>query len=134
MDRQASRFHLPDVYLAYISCLNRQDWPRLGRFVDDAVEHNGRPLGLSGYREMLIKDFHEIPDLRFEVDLLICDDSRAAARLLFNCAPKGDFLGLRIDGRTVSFAENVFYEFRNGKIARVWSIIDKAAIEAQLEG
>jgi predicted ester cyclase len=32
----------------------------------------------------------------------------------------------------VSFVENVFYEFRNGKIAQVWSVIDKAAIEAQL--
>jgi predicted ester cyclase len=32
----------------------------------------------------------------------------------------------------VSFAENVIYEFRNGKIVEVWSIVDKAAIEAQL--
>jgi len=26
----------------------------------------------------------------------------------------------------------VFYEFRERKIAQVWSVIDKAAIEAQL--
>jgi len=32
----------------------------------------------------------------------------------------------------VSFAENVFYEFKSYKIASVWSVIDKAAIEAQL--
>jgi predicted ester cyclase len=32
----------------------------------------------------------------------------------------------------VSFAENVFYQFRAGKIAEVWSVIDKRAIEAQL--
>jgi predicted ester cyclase len=32
----------------------------------------------------------------------------------------------------VSFAENVFYEFKRAKIAAVWSVIDKAAIEAQL--
>jgi predicted ester cyclase len=32
----------------------------------------------------------------------------------------------------VSFAENVFYEFRSGKVWQVWSVIDKAAIEAQL--
>jgi predicted ester cyclase len=30
------------------------------------------------------------------------------------------------------FCENVFYEFREGKIDNVWSVIDKAAIEAQL--
>ncbi|WP_336605525.1 ester cyclase [Chromohalobacter canadensis] len=28
------------------------------------------------------------------------------------------------------FAENVFYEFRDEKIVQVWSVIDKAAIEA----
>ena len=28
--------------------------------------------------------------------------------------------------------DNVFYEFQAGKISQVWSVIDKAAIEAQL--
>ena len=39
---------------------------------------------------------------------------------------------MSINGRTVSFAENVFYEFNGSKIASVWSVIDKTAIEAQL--
>jgi predicted ester cyclase len=46
--------------------------------------------------------------------------------------PKGRFLGMSINERTISFAENVFYEFKGSKIASVWSIIDKTAIEAQL--
>ena len=45
-----------------------------------------------------------------------------------------EFLGLSVNGRMLSFAENVFYEFRLSKIASVWSVIDKAAIEAQLPG
>jgi predicted ester cyclase len=32
----------------------------------------------------------------------------------------------------VAFSENVFYTFVDGKIAQVWSVIDKAAIERQL--
>jgi len=32
----------------------------------------------------------------------------------------------------VQFTENVFHEFFDGRIANVWSIIDKAAIESQL--
>jgi predicted ester cyclase len=32
----------------------------------------------------------------------------------------------------IQFAENVFYEFRDGKIKEVWSVIDKASIERQL--
>ena len=57
-----------------------------------------------------------------------------AARLAFKCSPKEKFLGLIVNGRRVSFAENVFCEFKLSKIASVWSVIDKAAIEAQLAG
>jgi predicted ester cyclase len=123
---------LADIYRAYIACLNRQDWPRLGQFVDDEVIHNDRRFGLAGYRGMLARDFEDIPDLRFNIQMLIADTSRIASRLAFACAPKGIFLGLPVNGRRVSFAENVIYEFHDGKIVQVWSVVDKAAIEAQL--
>ena len=123
---------LADLYRAYVACLNRQDWNELGRHVDEAVEHNGRRLGLSGYRDMLIKDFEDIPDLAFHIELLACEPPLVAARLAFDCTPKSGFLGLKLDGRKVAFTENVFYAFEAEKIVSVWSIIDKAAIEAQL--
>jgi predicted ester cyclase len=53
-------------------------------------------------------------------------------RLDFDCTPVSRFLDLDIDGRRVSFSENVIYEYEEGKIRRVWAIIDKAEIEAQL--
>jgi predicted ester cyclase len=124
--------NLPSIYRAYIACLNRQDWPNLGQFVDDNVSRNGERLGLSGYREMLVRDFHEIPDLHFDLELLVADPPYVASRLAFDCSPNGKFLGLDVNGKRVSFTENVFYEFRAEKIVQVWSVIDKAAIEAQL--
>ncbi|KRP88219.1 ester cyclase [Bradyrhizobium pachyrhizi] len=123
---------LAEIYRNYIACLNRQDWPQLGQFVDEDVCHNGRRFGLSGYRAMLEGDFRDIPDLRFNIVLLVSDASHVASRLAFDCSPKGAFLGLGVNGKRVSFAENVFYEFRDGKIVQVWSVIDKVAIEAQL--
>jgi predicted ester cyclase len=120
------------IYRDYIACLNGQDWPRLGRFVHEDVSHNDCRLGLSGYRAMLEKDFREIPDLHFDIRLLVVDPPHLASRLGFDCSPKGQFLGLSVNGKTVSFAENVFYAFRDGRIWQVWSVIDKAAIEAQL--
>ena len=62
---------------------------------------------------MLERDFEEIPDLRFNIELLICDPPHVASRLRFDCRPKGLFLGLAVNGRRVTFAENVFYEFRD---------------------
>ncbi|WP_377299509.1 ester cyclase [Rhizobium sp. SGZ-381] len=123
---------LQEFYRAYIGCLNRQDWDELGRYVADDVKHNGRPFGLSGYRSMLIKDFEDIPDLHFVIDRLVSEAPLIAARLLFDCFPKGRFLGLNINGRRISFAENVFYEVKGGKIVDVFSVIDKTAIENQI--
>ena len=127
-----NKSELADVYRDYIACLNRQDWPSLSRFVHEEVRHNGAPLGLSGYRQMLERDFIQIPDLHFNIDLLIVDPPHVACRIRFNCAPKEKFLGLDVRGEKISFSENVFYEFLDGKIVEVWSVIDKVAIEAQL--
>ena len=123
---------LSDIYRDYIACLNKQDWPNLGQFVHEEVYYNGEGSGLSGYREMLEGDFRAIPDLYFDIRLLIFEPPRVASRLRFDCTPKGILFGLPVNGKGVSFAENVFYEFRDERIEKVWSVIDKAAIASQL--
>ena len=127
-----TRNELADRYRSYIACLNEQDWANLGNFVHDEVRYNGKHIGLLGYREMLEGDFRAIPDLFFDIQLVICEPPHVASRLQFDCTPKGELFGLPINGRRVQFAENVFCEFLDRKIESVWSIIDKAAIEAQL--
>jgi len=127
-----NRTELSDTYRAYIDCLNAQDWSALERFVHADVRYNDRLIGISGYRAMLERDFFDIPDLHFVIQRLASDPPCIASRLAFDCTPKGTFLGLPVNGRKVSFTENVFYEFRGDRIGEVWSIIDKAAIEAQL--
>ena len=132
MTTPLNKIDLAKHYQDYIACLNRQDWDSLHLFVDEEASHNGQRFGLKGYRQMLVQDFIEIPDLRFNIAMLVCDPPFVASRLAFNCAPKGMFLGLAVNGKRVAFTENVFYEFRAGKIINVWSVIDKAAIERQL--
>jgi predicted ester cyclase len=127
-----SKADLSIVYRGYIACLNKQDWPKLEQFVHDEVYYNGQRIGISGYRELLERDFDEIPDLYFNVQMLISDPPYIASRIGFDCTPKRKFFGLHVNGKRVSFAENVIYEFCNEKIVQVWSVIDKAAIEAQL--
>lgn len=123
---------LSRLYLGYIDCLNRQDWPNLGRFVAADVRYNDAALGLAGYRTMLERDFAAIPDLRFEIRLLVAEPPQVACRLWFDCTPKGELFGLPVNGRRVRFAENVFYAFRERRIAAVWSVIDTATVAAQI--
>lgn len=125
---------LADAYRGYIACLNARDWSSLGRFVADDVHYNGKRVGLSGYREMLEGDVRAIPDLHFDIALIITEPPRVAVRLDFECTPAGELFGLPVNGRRISFSENVFYEFLDGRIASVWSVIDKSAIETQLGG
>ena len=120
------------IYRGYLACLNDQDWTRLGEFVHEKAVHNSKELGLSGYRAMLERDFEEIPDLHFDAEMLLCDPPFVGCRIAFQCSPKGTFFGLPINGKRVSFSEHVFYKFHENKIIEVWSVIDKAAIEAQL--
>lgn len=123
---------LAAIYRGYIACLNQQDWANLGLFVGEDVSHNGRRLGLAGYRAMLEDDFRAIPDLHFHVQLLVCEPPLVASRLNFDCTPKGLLFGLPVNGKRVAFSENVFYAFREGRIETVWSVIDKAAIASQI--
>lgn len=123
---------LEATYRDYITCLNNQDWLRLGQFVHNDAHHNGNYLGVNGYRAMLEADYVQIPDLHFNIELLAVDPPHIACRLRFDVTPKGSFLGLAVDGKKVTFCENAFYLFSDDKIREVWSVIDKTAIEAQL--
>jgi predicted ester cyclase len=127
-----SAIDLPKIYRDYLACLNEQDWSNLGAFVSDDVEYNGQRVRLSGYRAMLERDFRDIQDLRFNIEMLVCEPPHIASRLHFDCTPAGTFLGLPVQGKRIEFAENVFYAFRGHQILRVWSVIDKVAIERQL--
>lgn len=120
------------MYERYIACLNARAWNKLSDFVAADVVHNGRALGVDGYRAMLEENYRDIPDLCFNADLVVADQSHIASRLRFDCTPVAEFDGIPVNGRRVVFHEHAFYTLREGKIAEVLPIIDKAAIEEQV--
>lgn len=120
------------TYKRYIACLNARAWNELGEFVTADVVHNGRPLGVDGYRAMLEGNVRDIPDLHFNADLVVANESHVASRLRFDCTPVRGFLGVPVNGRRVVFHEHVFYTLREGKIAEVFSLMDKTAVEDQV--
>jgi predicted ester cyclase len=120
------------IYRDYLACLNDRRWDELGRFVADDVVHNGRELGLSGYRAMLEADTRAISDLQFVAEILVADNHFVSCRLFFECTPQQAFLGFEPTGGRVSFPEHVFYRFDNRQIVEVWSVIDKQAIREQV--
>jgi predicted ester cyclase len=55
-----------------------------------------------------------------------------ASRLWFDCTLVGTLSDLPVNGKRVQFSENIFYEIEKGRIWKVWSVIDKAALAAQI--
>ncbi|MCR6484900.1 ester cyclase [Amycolatopsis sp. OK19-0408] len=119
-------------YRAYLACLDERRFPDLADHVHDPVVHNDRALTLADFQDLLRRDVAEIPDLRYVVELLVVQGERVACRLRFDCTPVGRFRGIPATGKAISFAEHVFYRYRDGKIAEIRSLIDLEAVREQL--
>ena len=123
----------PDLaarYRSYLECLNGRAWPDLGLHASDDVVYNDETVRLAGYRSMRNATRTRSP-ICVHPGLLVVQPPYVAVRLEF-ISPRGRFLNLGVNGRRGSFTENVFYRYQT-RIAQVWSVIDKAAVERQLQ-
>jgi len=115
---------LRQIYQTYIRAILSHDISSMDEFVLEDVVHNGKQLGLHGYKELLLQNIIE-NDIHIEIKRLVADDSHVAAVLIFTTGPstKG-LVGIDFDGHPFSYAENVIYDFKDGKIAEVHSLFD----------
>ncbi|MEA5360918.1 ester cyclase [Amycolatopsis sp., V23-08] len=121
-------------YRGYLTCLNERRYGDLPEFAHDPVVHNGRSFAMAEFQGMLRRDAVEIPDLYYAIEQLVVQDDRVACRIRFDCTPAAPFRGIEPSGRPISFAEHVFYRYRDGRIAEIWSMIDLDAVREQLQG
>ena len=123
---------LESRYRAYLDALNERRLDDLVHFVQDELSYNGKTMTRRQYQDLITADITAIPDLFYDAHLIVASGDRVACRLVFDCTPQHEFLGFSPNGERLGFAEHVFYHFRDGRIAAVWSLIDRPAIEAQL--
>jgi predicted ester cyclase len=123
---------LEATYRAYLTALNDRRLDDLVRYVHDEIVYNGGTMTRRQYRDLIAGDIAAIPDLFFDAQIIVVDGDRVACRILFNCTPQRDFLGFSPNGERLTFAEHVFYDFRDSKIASVSSLIDRHTIQEQL--
>jgi predicted ester cyclase len=123
---------LESVYRAYLAALNERRFDDLREFVHDELTYNGTPMTRADYRDLLAADAEAIPDLFYDARIVVASGDRVACRLLFECTPRRPFLGFVPNGERLTFAEHVFYDFVDGRIAAVTSLIDRFAVQTQL--
>ncbi|KAJ4464377.1 polyketide cyclase SnoaL-like domain-containing protein [Lentinula aciculospora] len=125
--------NLEDHYRQYISYLNDRKTHDLSDFVHEELTYNDKPITRVDYQNYIADDIARIPDLYFDIHHLIVSDNHVASRIQFNCTPMKDFRGNAPNGEKISFVEHVFYQFEDGKIRQVWSLLDDRAIDAQMK-
>ena len=75
-----------------------------------------------------------LSDIDFEVDDLIAEDDRVAARLTASATQTGEFQGLPPSGRRYTIGEIHMFRIADGKIVEHWHQYDKAGLMSQLRG
>ncbi|KAI1102005.1 SnoaL-domain-containing protein [Jackrogersella minutella] len=130
-----SASELEERYRTYIGCINAQTMETdLRNFCNPQVVHNTKTLTIDEYRFLIQEARTAIPDITFGLHTVIADakTQRVAARIEFTGTPVGTLAGAKPNGRGVRFCEHVTYRFEEGKIARVWSIVDWESYRRQL--
>lgn len=87
--------------------------------------------GWRAYRDLVragSADFHN------EVQLLVVDGDRAAARLLYSGTHTGELAGLGATGRRFTYAGAAFFEAGAGSLSSAWVLGDLADLRRQLDG
>ena len=136
-DDYARRLLHTAVLRRFVQAINRSDVELLDAAIQpDVVLPPDMPDGLQG-REALVAHIREMPDL-FESTLTIADEiaegDKVAARLAIRGRQVGEFQGRAANGQELSIAEHMIAQFRDGRIARIWRVVDIFLLLQQLDG
>ena len=72
------------------------------------------------------------PDIRFEVEDMIGDQSKVAVRSTMRATHQGEYLGIAATDRKVEVETVMIFRLSDGKIAEVWTEMDSLAWFQQL--
>ncbi|KAI1384128.1 SnoaL-domain-containing protein [Hypoxylon trugodes] len=123
-DAPLPREKLEELYRGYVDTVNfRRTATDYAKYVDqpEMLLNNGAPA-----RNIVEDTLAAIPDLHVEIETLIADEEsqRVAVWLKFTGTPIKEYGGLVANGRSVGFTEHATYQFVNGKIQRIWGVMD----------
>ncbi|RYC59533.1 hypothetical protein CHU98_g6667 [Xylaria longipes] len=126
---------LESAYINYVGCINgRTMQSRLPTYCQLHVIHNSSRHSRDEYRLLIQEFIVAIPDINIGLETIVVDHAtqRVAVRLELTGTPTGKLSGVEPTGRSVRFYEHATYFFLEGKIDRVWSIVDWDSYRQQL--
>ncbi|MBO0699875.1 MAG: ester cyclase [Zavarzinella sp.] len=88
--------------------------------------------GPDGFRTYLRTVQTAFPDLRVDVEGLIAEGDRVAARVRYSGTHLGPLFGLAPSGRAVSYPGITLFRVSGGRIVEIWSIGDTLTLVTQV--
>ena len=108
------------LYERYLARCNEHRFDQLGEFVSEQVSGSGPVDGLASYIDGVKAVCTAFPDYHWELQDLVVEEDRIAARLIGQGTHTGSFSGIAPTGRKVSTQELVMYRIADGKIVHCW--------------
>jgi steroid delta-isomerase-like uncharacterized protein len=85
--------------------------------------------GFRGYARMVKA---ALPDLRIEVEELIAEGTRVAARVRYSGTHRGPLFGIAATGRAVTYPAITLFQVAEGRITEVWTVGDTLSLMTQV--
>lgn len=114
---------------------NRQDRSEWLGIHDSSVVAHGlapEPIDLEGLKKFYGALWAAFPDLRISIDDMVGEDEKVAWRLTARGTHTGEFRGIPATGKPVTFGAQYIFEFRDGRIIRRWTTLDRLGLLVQL--
>lgn len=113
---------------------NDADWDGLGDVMSaDYVHHNnGATMTLAQFRRGAAWVRAGIPDFRIEIEDLLADGDRVAARGIGRGTHLGSLFGETPTSRPVTLHITVIYRLEDGRVAEDWEAMDEHDLRRQV--
>jgi predicted ester cyclase len=119
-------------YLRYIEQLNAHEFDRMDEFINDRTTLNGEPATRADLLAVQRADVDAVPDLHWELEELLFDGDRLAARLVNTGTPVKEWLGVAPSGASFEIVEYAIYQVHDGRFVHMTALHDAGELLRQL--
>lgn len=127
-----------EILRAFVDALNAQDWVRLDEIVAPGFVRHSAAAGEPGVRSRedlkayIRREIATFPDAREELEDLVAEGDRVAARHRFSGTQLGPLGGYRPSGRRMTATYLAIYRLEGDRIVEAWAEWDNLSGLAQL--
>jgi predicted ester cyclase len=102
-------------------------------FATDVTNHDFMDsAGLAPFKNMVASMRAAFPDMQVTTDATVAENDMVAVHANMTGTHKGDFMGMKASGNTVTASMTEIMKFNNGKVSEQWIDMDSQKLKDQL--